>query len=346
MARPEPHNFWGWTHDHLEVTVMATVVSADPGYISWKIVEAPALKLKAVAWPRSDAVSTPSLRSLAGMKRWVLRFREAVAYNGPLAPGLMRCNLPRFQLCSRHRVMRALVYAAAIAVFGAFPAQAAEVIVEEGETLTHIAARELGDGSRWGEICSRNADLLKATCDLLPIGITLSIPEATEAAAPQTSLTTEVASPPESVAVATDTPSVFAIPAEGFTVSDAGPNIVATTVAGLSQHRVRYGFNSEGRDRVSIEWLLQTTANSALVVFTPQREAIGTISFDGSSGITVEGAISNAHFKAGDGLGELSFDLSLSPEEGLVQLLYYPIGIGAFEMRKGVQIHYQQPSVL
>jgi peptidoglycan/LPS O-acetylase OafA/YrhL len=48
--------YWGWTNQHIEVSVIAAVASAILGYISWKLVEQPALRLKTPA-PAAQAAA-------------------------------------------------------------------------------------------------------------------------------------------------------------------------------------------------------------------------------------------------------------------------------------------------
>lgn len=48
------------------------------------------------------------------------------------------------------------------------------VIVREGETLSQIARRELGDGNRWRYICEINKNIID-DCNVLQVGMTLVI---------------------------------------------------------------------------------------------------------------------------------------------------------------------------
>ena len=64
----------------------------------------------------------------------------------------------------------------------AFPATAATVTVQSGDTLSSIAARELGNGRLWPALCEANADVLEGDCDQLSIGTVISLPGGPESA--------------------------------------------------------------------------------------------------------------------------------------------------------------------
>jgi murein DD-endopeptidase MepM/ murein hydrolase activator NlpD len=49
------------------------------------------------------------------------------------------------------------------------------VVVRAGDTLSTIAARELGDSRRWSEICELNQEVLR-DCDLISVGLNLAVP--------------------------------------------------------------------------------------------------------------------------------------------------------------------------
>ncbi len=50
--------FWGWTNSHLAVTTIASIAAAALGYLSWKVIEQPALRLKRIDRPSMAAVQT------------------------------------------------------------------------------------------------------------------------------------------------------------------------------------------------------------------------------------------------------------------------------------------------
>ncbi|AEQ51810.1 LysM peptidoglycan-binding domain-containing protein [Pelagibacterium halotolerans] len=60
------------------------------------------------------------------------------------------------------------------------PASAATVTVQSGDTLSSIAARELGNDRLWPALCEANADVLEGNCDRLPIGTVISLPGQSE----------------------------------------------------------------------------------------------------------------------------------------------------------------------
>jgi len=74
------------------------------------------------------------------------------------------------------------VFAAILMIYPAsFAAHAVETVVLQGDSLSSIASRELGDARRWPEICKLNRKQLP-NCDVVVVGTTLSLPDS--AAAP------------------------------------------------------------------------------------------------------------------------------------------------------------------
>lgn len=63
-------------------------------------------------------------------------------------------------------------------------AQSVTVKVGAGDTLAGIAQKNLGDGSRWREICKLNRDVIGQDCDVIQPGMMLDLPVAKAAAAP------------------------------------------------------------------------------------------------------------------------------------------------------------------
>ncbi len=55
-------------------------------------------------------------------------------------------------------------------------AQAESIVVERGDTLSHIAKSKLGDSTRWKELCQINSSIIR-DCNLLVPGTKLKLPE-------------------------------------------------------------------------------------------------------------------------------------------------------------------------
>lgn len=84
----------------------------------------------------------------------------------------------------RRPAARRLGLCAAALWAGLAAAQAQQtVVVEPGDSLSEIALRVLGDGSRWPEICAANTAVLGENCDVLLIGTELVVPGGEDQAA-------------------------------------------------------------------------------------------------------------------------------------------------------------------
>lgn len=62
------------------------------------------------------------------------------------------------------------------------PTLAATITVESGDTLSSIAARELGNDRLWPALCEANADVLGSNCDQLSVGTIITLPGDSQAA--------------------------------------------------------------------------------------------------------------------------------------------------------------------
>lgn len=216
---------------------------------------------------------------------------------------------------------------------------AAEVVVQKGDTLSSIAAAKLGDSSLWTEICEANSAVLKGNCDLVTAGTKLTIQDASKAAPVQQPPVATANEPPaakaeEPAVVKADVPvaakasepiAVSQIPAEGLEVVADGELFSGKMLAG-DVHRARFGFQGTKAALAHVEWPIEASASSTVLIFSQKRQVIGRI--DGLAGdLRSDGAVEDAALTGrDDGLKTLSFSVPLVEGEGTVQLLYYPYG--------------------
>lgn len=136
-----------------------------------------------------------------------------------------------------------LLAAISISMLSTISASAALVVVEKGDTLSGISQKYLSEPNRWPEICKLNYDALTGNCDIIPVGLTLTLPDSGSAlsvgasaveAAPTAPATdsdtgTNLIQSPENLALVSDWPvkgvSVISAPDGGFElVTDGTPD--------------------------------------------------------------------------------------------------------------------------
>jgi hypothetical protein len=275
-------------------------------------------------------------------------------------------------------MLKVLVRVTSIFVLAITSVSAQSVTVRPGDTLSKIAARELGDGSRWAELCELNRSSLQGGCDELEIGtdIRLDAPpqgdDTTRAPAPasvSSDVPTDRQTRPETleeprredtlsgdaqfssseVLVPTSQIDPELITVEETTLQQDGESILLgrlSTSAGV--HRIRYGFTPAGNTAFRVEWNIQTQLDFIpnVTIYGSASDVLGRVYLVQPDEATSDGSVSEASNEPGeDGWVKVTFNLDVPKAEPFVQLLFYPLGTSELAPEQQRTIKFSKPEV-